>query len=362
MRVLLHGRHRYPARRGEGSGLEPRSRPSDALDHLLDLLARGLAEKGHEVNYLLPAGADGPLPEGVRRASSPDRAGRRRLQPRDPGWVPWVVTARRARGGRLLRPLRARIVPPPTPEAPRPSPQRDLRLTLARPLAGRVAIRAQRHRPRRVRLQRDEGGLPPAHGRDAGRPCPTCTGPRAWRTPSAPPGRPGSSSWSPGRRASARSASDPRAARRRRRPLPRGHPRRAAELLAGARALLFPTRINEGFGLVMAEALMSGTPVIVSDSGALAQELIDPDVGFVQPTRTRSEPRSRTWTRSHRRSAGRRRCATTTTAAWRPATSASTSANSSGSRRRLSLGRAANGVPRPRPPGRRRSPSGSAAG
>ena len=38
MRVL-HGRHRYPARRGEGSGLEPRSRPSDALDHLLDLLA-----------------------------------------------------------------------------------------------------------------------------------------------------------------------------------------------------------------------------------------------------------------------------------------------------------------------------------
>lgn len=53
-----------------------------------------------------------------------------------------------------------------------------------------------------------------------------------------------------------------------------------AELLAGARALLFPTRINEAFGLVMAEALMSGTPVICSDRGACA-ELISPEVGFV---------------------------------------------------------------------------------
>ena len=55
---------------------------------------------------------------------------------------------------------------------------------------------------------------------------------------------------------------------------------RRATLLAGAKALLFPTQWNESFGLVMAEALMSGTPVISSDRGA-CPELITPEVGFV---------------------------------------------------------------------------------
>jgi len=53
-----------------------------------------------------------------------------------------------------------------------------------------------------------------------------------------------------------------------------------ADLLAGARGLLFPTRLNEGCPLVLAEALMSGTPVIASDRGP-CPELISPDVGFV---------------------------------------------------------------------------------
>jgi len=56
-----------------------------------------------------------------------------------------------------------------------------------------------------------------------------------------------------------------------------------AELLAGARALLFPTRVNEAFGMVMAEALMSGTPVIASDRGA-CPELLSDDTGFVCAT------------------------------------------------------------------------------
>lgn len=55
---------------------------------------------------------------------------------------------------------------------------------------------------------------------------------------------------------------------------------RKAELFAGARALLFPTQMNEAFGLPVAEAMMSGTPVIASDRGAM-RELIDPSVGFV---------------------------------------------------------------------------------
>jgi glycosyltransferase involved in cell wall biosynthesis len=56
--------------------------------------------------------------------------------------------------------------------------------------------------------------------------------------------------------------------------------RRKAELLAGAKAFLFPTKVVEAFGLGMVEALMSGTPVICSDRGA-CPEIISPDVGFV---------------------------------------------------------------------------------
>lgn len=58
---------------------------------------------------------------------------------------------------------------------------------------------------------------------------------------------------------------------------------RRAELFAGARALLFPTRVNEACGLVIAEALMSGTPVIASNRGA-CPELVSPDVGFICAT------------------------------------------------------------------------------
>lgn len=55
-------------------------------------------------------------------------------------------------------------------------------------------------------------------------------------------------------------------------------------LFANARALLFPTKINEAFGLVMAEALMSGTPVVCSSYGACS-ELVKPHVGFVCHTK-----------------------------------------------------------------------------
>jgi glycosyltransferase involved in cell wall biosynthesis len=53
-----------------------------------------------------------------------------------------------------------------------------------------------------------------------------------------------------------------------------------AALFANARGLLFPTQVNEAFGLAITEALMSGTPVICSSNGACA-ELVTPEVGFV---------------------------------------------------------------------------------
>src|SRR6185369_14810790 len=55
---------------------------------------------------------------------------------------------------------------------------------------------------------------------------------------------------------------------------------RKAEIFAAAKALLFPTQVNEAFGLPVAEALMSGTPVIASNRGAMP-EVLDPLGGFV---------------------------------------------------------------------------------
>lgn len=51
-----------------------------------------------------------------------------------------------------------------------------------------------------------------------------------------------------------------------------------ADLLAQAKALVFPVKWQEPFGLVAIEALMSGTPVIGSNLGSLP-ELITPEVG-----------------------------------------------------------------------------------
>jgi glycosyltransferase involved in cell wall biosynthesis len=55
--------------------------------------------------------------------------------------------------------------------------------------------------------------------------------------------------------------------------------RRKAELLAGAKALLFPIQWEEPFGLVAVEAMMSGTPVITFDRGSMP-EIVTDDVGF----------------------------------------------------------------------------------
>jgi glycosyltransferase involved in cell wall biosynthesis len=56
-----------------------------------------------------------------------------------------------------------------------------------------------------------------------------------------------------------------------------------ARLLAHARALLFPIRWDEPFGLVVVEALLAGTPVITTDFGAM-REIVHPDVGYICST------------------------------------------------------------------------------
>lgn len=56
---------------------------------------------------------------------------------------------------------------------------------------------------------------------------------------------------------------------------------RKLELLAGARALLFPVREPEPFGLVMAEAMACGTPVVAEPLGAVPEVVTDGETGFL---------------------------------------------------------------------------------
>jgi glycosyltransferase involved in cell wall biosynthesis len=53
------------------------------------------------------------------------------------------------------------------------------------------------------------------------------------------------------------------------------------ELLAGARALLFPIRWNEPFGMVMIEALACGTPVLAFPEGAAPEVVDDGRTGYL---------------------------------------------------------------------------------
>jgi glycosyltransferase involved in cell wall biosynthesis len=56
------------------------------------------------------------------------------------------------------------------------------------------------------------------------------------------------------------------------------------ELFAGARALLFPIRWPEPFGLVMIEAMATGTPVITRPFGAVPEIVEDGETGFIADT------------------------------------------------------------------------------
>jgi glycosyltransferase involved in cell wall biosynthesis len=56
---------------------------------------------------------------------------------------------------------------------------------------------------------------------------------------------------------------------------------RKLELLAGARALLFPICWNEPFGMVMLESMACGTPVIAFPNGAVPEVVNDGHTGFL---------------------------------------------------------------------------------
>jgi glycosyltransferase involved in cell wall biosynthesis len=71
-----------------------------------------------------------------------------------------------------------------------------------------------------------------------------------------------------------------------------GHDRKV-ELLQRARAVLFPVDWEEPFGLVMAEAMACGTPVIATPRGAVPEVIEDGVTGFVVPVEDYSDAAAR---------------------------------------------------------------------
>jgi glycosyltransferase involved in cell wall biosynthesis len=53
------------------------------------------------------------------------------------------------------------------------------------------------------------------------------------------------------------------------------------ELLGGARAMLFPIDWPEPFGMVMAESMACGTPVVAYRGGSVAEVIEDGVTGFI---------------------------------------------------------------------------------
>ncbi len=273
MRVLLSSTHRYPAFGESGIGLHPKAFPSGSSFYIHDLLAQGLGELGHEVFYFLRNGADAPAPTGVTLVSEPvsDAHILHTITFRDEDLIaarqsrgqPWVATCHldlKARGMERRSVTGNWIFVSRTLAQSHDSnryvlngidPSRyiysetkdDYFLFMSTMDWG-----AEKGLDEVLSLSAEIGFklVVAGTGKDyesIGRVAEMC------------------------RQVGAEYVGDVKGQRK-------------AELLAGAKAFLFPTKVVEAFGLGMVEALMSGTPVICSDRGA-CPEIISADVGFV---------------------------------------------------------------------------------
>lgn len=68
-----------------------------------------------------------------------------------------------------------------------------------------------------------------------------------------------------------------------------------AELYRNAKALLFPTHLEEEFGLVMVEAMACGTPVIAYNRGAVSEVIQDGVTGFIIDPDNEDRPGKASW-------------------------------------------------------------------
>jgi len=274
MRILLSSNHRYPGAGTFSSGMAPREFPSGSGFIIHDLLAKGLAEMGHQVFYLLPRGAEQPLPPGVTLLHEPmfevDIVHTITFRDHDlvcamrKAGVPWVATCH---------------LDPTVPGRTIPGPIEDNWIFVSGSLARSLG------KTRHVLSGIDPadylfGEIPDdyflfmaslewAGHKGLGIALQLATR-HNFRLVVAGTGK--------SRKIIEQTADVCRAAGAEYVGDVRGVEK--ARLLARARALLFPTQVNEAFGLVMAEALFSGTPVIASANGS-CPEIVTPDVGFI---------------------------------------------------------------------------------
>lgn len=275
MKIVLWSNRPYGACFARGSGRAPREMPSGSGHYLHDTLAKGLAELGHQVFYYSEAGAAASLPSGVRLITRPleeadivhnystSRSHAGLMEHVRERGIPWVATCHldiQARGvershargnwifvSRTLARLygRSRFVHNGIDPAGYRYRERKENYFLfmssmdwAVEKGLEIALRLAKEMGFRLIVLGSSGQASVVEKIGA-----LCE------------------------RAGAEYVGDVRGAEK-------------AELLAGARGLLHPTQLEEAFGLSMAEALMSGTPVICSDRGA-CPEIISPEVGFV---------------------------------------------------------------------------------
>jgi glycosyltransferase involved in cell wall biosynthesis len=270
---MLSSDHRYPAARKVGVGLNVKAFPSGSGYVLHDLLAKGLAELGHDVSYLLPRGINKALPPGVRLVSepTPDADVLHTLAYHDERLIEeshsrprhWVATCHldlktrdRERSAtaenwifvsRTLALLHGReryVLNGVDPSEYIFSETKDdyflYMSTMDWEMKKGLDVVLALSKRLGFELVVAGTGADVESIESVSEMC---------------------------REVNARYVGDVRGQKK-------------AELLAGARGFLFPTKVDEAFGLGMAEALMSGTPVICSDRGA-CPEIISPEVGFV---------------------------------------------------------------------------------
>jgi glycosyltransferase involved in cell wall biosynthesis len=263
MRIFLQSEHCYPIEDGQGVGIATRQEPSGAPQRIHDLIARGLGELGHEVFYFTEKGAQAPAPQGVtlcrslrtdvdvfHNAEVSGRPGiRTQHRVREVTHAPdhWVyVSQSLARQSGSNRFVRNGLDPADYIYSETKSDYLlflsgmqgnfhhlkyrfkglDVALSLASELGFKLLVAGTARDPEIldtvIQMCREAGAVFLGDVRGKAK----------------------------------------------------------AELLAGARALLFPTQIHEGLPLVIIEALFSGTPVIASHLGP-CPEVVTPEVGFV---------------------------------------------------------------------------------
>ncbi|MEW6209832.1 MAG: glycosyltransferase [Acidobacteriota bacterium] len=270
---MLSSNHRYPAFAGKGSGFSPRQWSSGSAHHIQDLIVKGLVELGHDVFYLPSDGASEPLPLGATLITEPvsDVDIYHNIAYRDQHIIdfvqslhkPWVTSCHLDLGARG----RERI------------PAGDNWIFVSRTLArsyGKNRYVLNGIDPSDYVYSETKGDYflfmcamdwHRDKGLDIALELSEKAGFELIVAGTAKDSETISEVARMCERAGALYVGDVRGPRK-------------SELLARARALLFPSRINEAFGLTIVEALMSGTPAIASNNGA-CPEIVSSEVGFV---------------------------------------------------------------------------------